>query len=94
MPPSMSQQYTMDRTLIFLLSPLSLSSPILTEKARLAFLRGIQVAARWTLEAMTAVLAALAVAGIAIGFASIGDGEDGFFELATRSVQAAAELFR
>ncbi len=90
----MSQQYTIDRAPGTLLPVLSLSLPILAGKARPALAAAARVAARWIVEGVTAVLAAAAVAGIAIGFASLSDGEDGFFELATRSMQAAAELFR
>lgn len=84
----MPQLYSID------LVPLPLWSPILTPRGRLAAIAGLQVMGRWLIEAVSAVLACVAVAGIAIGFASIGEGDNAFFDLATRSIQTIAELLR
>ena len=90
----MSQPYRMERIPAGLLSPFLGALPIVTEATRLAFRRGTRIVVRWAIEAVTALIAAVAVAGIAIGFASLGDGDDSFFELASQSMEAVAELFR
>ena len=84
----------MPRLFMIDLVPRSLWFPILTPHSRAVTTASLRVAAKWTIEAVSAVLACIAVSGIAIGFASVGDGEDGFFELATQFVQTFGELLR
>jgi hypothetical protein len=74
------------------LAPLSLWTPILTRRARLAAIEAGHVAVRWALATVSAVLAAISVAGIAIGFAAVDGSETGFFDLATRSLTLLAQL--
>ena len=72
--------------------PISLWRPILSPRARLVMKGAAHIAAKWAMGAVTATLAAISVAGIAIGFASTGSGDDQFFALATRSLTILAEM--
>ena len=72
--------------------PISLWRPILRPRGRLAMKAAAHIAVKWARGAVTATLAAISVAGIAIGFASTGSGDDPFFALATRSLTMLADM--
>ncbi len=84
----MPQLYSID------LVPVPLWPPVLTPRERQVAVAGLRIAGRWLIEAVSAVLACAAVAGIAIGLASVGEGDNAFFELATRAVETIGEVLR